>query len=76
MSQKNLENEKTQEISTSPLKVFIRSNTSVETKKQMKQFQKFKNQDFTNCSTCGIEFGMILDKQKIWFISLFFFKKN
>ena len=27
-----------------------------------------KAPEFTNCSTCGIEFGKILDKPKIWYL--------
>lgn len=30
-----------------------------------------KEPEFTNCSTCGIEFGKILDTQKIWFCQFF-----
>jgi len=70
MSQKNLEKEKTTEASSSPPSIFSyrsKAVSEIQNAEQKKNSPSIKNPESTNCSTCGIEFGLILDKQKIWF---------
>jgi len=38
---------------------------------QIKEKNVIKEPEFTNCSTCGVEFGKIFTSHKLWFSSIF-----